>query len=197
MEEAEIIDGAKLYDGRLYVCPPFGEFNKEESYRSLEENESRFKAIRNSIGSIPGKNILDVGCATGYMGFRLLQCGADYILGLDNKPSQLKLIDHFAKRYDLKFHTWCVNIPVILSPTVKHDVVLYLDLHQHIIQYHGLDAAMDFLRMLKKISKTCFISPSGQNNNGKMEIDLIEANFKFECVYEGKAPYGRNIYKCW
>tara|TARA_Y100000310_G_C20699773_1_gene828608 strand:- start:2400 stop:3032 length:633 start_codon:yes stop_codon:yes gene_type:complete len=191
-------DKGKLHR-EIYTKPPFGdkELDLFESHRQRSECEDRFKAIRKAMGSVAGKNILDIGCATGYIGFRLLQCGADFVIGIDNKPSQLRVIDHFAKKHNLKFHTWCMEVPCILSPSEKHDIVLYLDLHQHIIQHKGLSSAIGFLRLLKEIGKVCYIAPSGQDNNGKMEMDFIDVGFKFECIYEGKAPYGRNIYKCW
>ena len=46
------------------------------------------------IANLSGRRVLDVGCGTGYHGWRMLGAGADYVLGID--PSMRFLIQYLA-----------------------------------------------------------------------------------------------------
>lgn len=58
----------------------------------------KWQRVAPHISSLQGRQVLDVGCGTGYHGWRILGEGADYVLGID--PSMRFFIQHSAvQRY--------------------------------------------------------------------------------------------------
>jgi tRNA (mo5U34)-methyltransferase len=59
----------------------------------------KWQRLQNEISSLQGRKVLDVGCGNGYYGYRMLQAGADLVIGLEPHiayVAQAWLLNHFA-----------------------------------------------------------------------------------------------------
>jgi tRNA (mo5U34)-methyltransferase len=59
----------------------------------------KWQRLQGEISSLQGRQVLDVGCGNGYYGYRMLEAGADLVIGLDPHiayVAQAWLLHHFA-----------------------------------------------------------------------------------------------------
>lgn len=59
----------------------------------------KWDRLKSHISSLKGKTVLDIGSSNGYHGFRMLQDGADFIIGMDSfmlNVMQFHVINHFS-----------------------------------------------------------------------------------------------------
>lgn len=63
-----------------------GELLWDPERRKHENQHLRIDKIE-----VEGKTVLDIGCNTGYISFRLIEKGAKYVVGVDNDPKILKI----------------------------------------------------------------------------------------------------------
>lgn len=140
----------------------------------------RWKSIKNSMGELSGKSLLDIGCSNGWFCERFLLEGGKSAVGVepdDKWTDQLKQLSHPG----FKLLTGVSQLK-----DTSYDFALYLDLHFH--------EGANFIPLVKKIAKVCFISPSGQHRSQEL-LKELRANFKsVVMVHEG--DWGRNTYRC-
>ncbi len=63
------------------------------------QSNLKWDRLVDQISPLHSRKVLDVGCGNGYYGFRMLQAGADFVLGLDPHiayVAQFWLLKHFA-----------------------------------------------------------------------------------------------------
>jgi len=64
------------------------------------QSNLKWKRLEQQISPLTGKKILDVGCGNGYYGFRMLEAGADLVIGIDPHlayVAQFWLLKHFTE----------------------------------------------------------------------------------------------------
>lgn len=81
-----------LFDLKPWRKGPFQVFDTfiDTEWRS----DWKWQRVKPHINDLKGRNVLDVGCGTGYHGWRMLGDGADYVLGID--PSMRFLVQFMA-----------------------------------------------------------------------------------------------------
>lgn len=108
---------------------------------NLRSYEAHWFAIRSVP---PGSRVLDVGCATGYIG-RELRKKSCTVIGVENDAAAAKA----ARRYYTKVLEGDLELPTSLRlPTHAFDVVLCLDVIEH------LTHRADLLRAIRRWLKT-------------------------------------------
>ena len=63
------------------------------------QSNLKWRRLENKISDLEGRKVLDVGCGNGYYGFRMLEAGAELVLGIDPHiayMAQFWLLKHFA-----------------------------------------------------------------------------------------------------
>lgn len=67
-------------------------------------SDLKWDRLKNQISPLASRNVLDVGCGNGYYGFRMLEEGADMVLGIDPHiayMAQFWLLKHFTPGHPL------------------------------------------------------------------------------------------------
>lgn len=67
-------------------------------------SDLKWNRLQPHIQSLRNKTILDIGCGSGYHGWRMLGAGANLVIGIDPSPlfvMQFQAIKHFAGNYPL------------------------------------------------------------------------------------------------
>ena len=126
---------ARLRRGLLGLHPwrkgPFDLFgvHVESEWRS----DMKWRRIARALGTLDGQQVLDVGCGNGYFGWRMLEAGAEAVLGVD--PSVLFFLQHLAvSRYlGPLVHRPHILLPLSFEsmPPVSHDLVLSMGVIYH------------------------------------------------------------------
>ena len=92
----------------------------------------KWQRVSPHISNLNGKKVLDVGCGTGYHCWRMLGCGADYVMGID--PSmrfivQNEVIQKYAK--DTRFDFLPVGIEDMPTNMTYFDSVFSMGVLYH------------------------------------------------------------------
>lgn len=147
-----------------------------------QDCDERYVAIKEHMGDVKGKTMLDIGCANGYFCSRFLEDGGAKAVGVDTDPTcvrecaQLELTNFEVFRH-------------ILEVRDNFDFCLFLDL-----QFHE---NLDYIDFCRAHGKTCFISPSGDGarTNDRLRAVLDKA-FKSVVPVIMTTYANRMTYKC-
>ncbi|MHA2006663.1 MAG: methyltransferase domain-containing protein [Promethearchaeota archaeon] len=137
------------------------------------EREQFFKKanikLKNLLGNVSGKKILDVGCGTGTLSFYLAQNGAD-VIGIDLSKNFVVFCKAEAKRLGLSVEFKEMNAQILDFPDKTFDIIVGSRVVHHIP-----DVKLFFKetrRLLKKNGFIAFIEPLKKN-------PIVELNRKF------------------
>jgi tRNA (mo5U34)-methyltransferase len=89
---------------------PFNLFGVEID--SEWKSDYKWDRIKNKIGSLEGKTVLDIGCNNGYYMFQMLEQNPKRVLGIDPSilfKTQFEVINHYARYSNLHFETFGVE----------------------------------------------------------------------------------------
>jgi len=67
-------------------------------------SDMKWDRLKNHISSLQNKTVLDIGCGSGYHGWRMLGAGAKLLIGIDPSPlfiMQFQAIKHFLGNYPI------------------------------------------------------------------------------------------------
>lgn len=82
-----------------------GPFNIHGVHIDTEwRSDLKWERLKNNISSLANKKVLDIGCGSGYHGWRMLGAGANLVIGIDPSPlfiMQFQAIKHFLGNYPL------------------------------------------------------------------------------------------------
>ena len=112
----------------------------------------KWDRLQTRIASLQGQAVLDVGCGNGYYGFRMLEAGADLVIGIDphiHYVAQFWALKHFVP--DLPIFVLPVALEGLPLPLEKFDTVFSMG-----VLYHR-SSPIDHLMQLKQCLK-----PGGQ-----------------------------------
>jgi len=130
--------------------------------RYTDRNKYKLEAIRSAI-EIKDRNILDIGCNSGYFSFEMAEA-ARLIYAFDTDRDVMKEVISKIESYD--WH----NVKAFVSPVeawdftqLKPDITLYMSVHHHLCNAIGLDKARDVLRQITD-NTTTLVFECGQRN---------------------------------
>lgn len=85
-------------------------------------------------GSLRGRRVLDLGCGAGYWTLAAIEAGADFVLGLDNKPEYLEQAELVLEAKGVEPRRYRLQSADVLSDAVEgeFDTVLCLGLFDHV-----------------------------------------------------------------
>jgi len=146
----------------------------------------RYNAIKNVLGDIKGKSLVDIGCENGYFSAKFLNDGGGSAVGVEPNEQCRKLCDS-------------INIPNfnvvdnIDKVNGRFDFCFYLSLHYH--------EGIDYLPWIKKHCSVVFAETSGNpkisdSRNYLFQKELQEYFLNVEEVCF--TPYAnRKVFKCY
>ena len=134
---------------------------------------------------IPGRTLVDIGCANGYFGFRFIQDGGASVRGVDTDRERVDFVNELAQQKKINF-----NCDTYVAGYANFDYGIFLD-----TIYHDR-VSEQYLDYLKENCKTVFVSPSGQGGvyNERLKQDLLKRFSYAMPIYQGFES--RVIYKC-
>jgi ubiquinone/menaquinone biosynthesis C-methylase UbiE len=142
---------AKIYNKEYYltVCPGFEEF-KESSGKKLH---LRVEKLLNQLRISKDMRVLDVGCGRGdialYLGKNLNEVfGIDYSKEAIGIANSIK--NNFSKSMQKKVHFMVMNIKKLSFPDNYFDVVICIDVLEHLYKEEAEYALREMKRVLKK-----------------------------------------------
>lgn len=135
----------------------------EEFQRPAVAFTTRWQRVAEAIRQHEARNLLDVGCAEGYMIRRAAdECGV-FAVGLEMDWRRIRT--GLAER-DLGGEYRHGIVPMHVSPESllslpTFDVVICFSVLHHVIRLHGLDEGRSFLSSLARITGKCFLFDMG------------------------------------
>jgi len=105
----------------------------------------KWQRVASALGDLAGVRVLDIGCGNGYFGWRMLDQGAEEVIGID--PTLLFCMQHLAiAHYTQDSRNWVLPLKVEEIPaTHRFDLVLSMG-----VIYHRRDA-MEHTRQLAEL----------------------------------------------
>lgn len=92
----------------------------------------KWNRLINHISPLHNKRVLDIGCGSGYHGWRMLGAGAELVIGIDPSPlfiMQFQAIKHFAGNYPL--HVLPLGIEAVPEKLRSFDTVFSMGVLYH------------------------------------------------------------------
>jgi SAM-dependent methyltransferase len=85
-------------------------------------------------GSLAGKRVLDLGCNAGFWSLRAVECGAEFVLGIDGRQMHIDQANFIfeAKGIDRSCYEFVLDDVYAADPDGPFDVVLCLGLLYHV-----------------------------------------------------------------
>lgn len=167
--------------GKMYQPDPFG----SQVAHVRGDCSERYNCIKDVLGDVSGKSVLDFGCAEGYFGFRLLQDGADTCDFIDTDIECLRVINQRAINHGFIDH---VITDDEIDKTVSYDIILCLDLWSE----PSVPSVEDFHAMCEVL--VISTSGNGDSKNGKLLDELGKRYNSIEVCYSNYQ--GRKIFVC-
>ncbi|MEJ2213935.1 MAG: tRNA 5-methoxyuridine(34)/uridine 5-oxyacetic acid(34) synthase CmoB [Gammaproteobacteria bacterium] len=112
-----------------------GPFNVHGIYIDTEwRSDWKWERVKPHISDLKDKVVLDVGCGSGYHGWRMADAGAKLVIGID--PGRLfyfqyKVIQHFLKPFDLPFFMLPLGIQHLTKNLQGFDTVFSMGIFYH------------------------------------------------------------------
>lgn len=176
-------DQQKLHQNLMQLHPwrkgPFNLFGIEidTEWRS----DLKWDRIKNGIADLAHRNVLDVGCGSGYHCFRMVGAGAKFVLGIE--PFPLFVMQYHAiKKY-------CGNVPAWVVPLSIEEMPLEMRFFDTVfsmgILYHRM-SPFEHLRKLKALTRS----------GGQVVLETIVVDGPLGHVLVPQGRYGkmRNVW---
>jgi len=110
-----------------------GPFNLFGTHIDTEwQSQIKWNRLRREISSLKDRKVLDVGCGNGYSGFRMLESGAELVLGIDPHiayVAQFWLLKHFIP--ELPIFVLPLTLEQMPSPMRHFDTVFSMGVIYH------------------------------------------------------------------
>lgn len=142
---------SKIYDKKYYltVCPGFEEFKKSGG----KKLQPRLKRLLQGITINKSSKILDVGCGRGDITLYLGR-NAKEAIGVDYSKDAIKLANSARVNFPLyiqkKVHFKIMNIKTLTFPSNYFDVVICIDVLEHLYKKEVESTMREIKRVLKK-----------------------------------------------
>ena len=159
-----------------------GPFNIGDIYIDTEwRSDQKWGRLRNSIETLKGKNVLDVGCGNGYFAFEMRAAGAKTVIGID--PTLLFVMQFLAInvfKKDPNIFVLPARLHELPLPSHQFDTTFSMG-----VLYHQR-SPIDHLRQLRKTLK-----PNGQL---VLETLFLPGNDAFASTPEDRYARMQNVW---
>jgi SAM-dependent methyltransferase len=130
-----------------------------EFYRPAEAFLTRFERVAATVADVNARNLLDIGCAEGYMISRVAkECGV-FALGLEMDRRRIR-VGNATSELDGDHDYGIVPArvgPELLRRLPKFDVVVCFSVLHHVIRGGGMEAGTEFLEAIRTITGRRFV----------------------------------------
>ena len=153
-----------------------GEVIRDGNRRKHENQHIRLNPI-----DVAGKTVLDVGCNTGYISFRLKEKGAKYVLGVDKDPKVIRVCNT-VKEYDGFTDIDFIEVDKgYFDPTYKDKVANPVLDSEHfpfdvglIMSNWDIDATTHELGLFRHYAQVWYLEPTNHPSHYKSKEELVE-----------------------
>ncbi len=151
-----------------------GEIHIDTEWRS----DWKWQRLAGALGKLDGARVLDIGCGNGYFGWRLLEAGADEVIGID--PTLLFCMQHLAlQTYINDPRNWVLPLGIDELPTTaQFDLVLSMG-----VIYHRREP-------LQHVQKLAELTAAG----GRIVLESLVVEGKEDLYPEDRYARMRNVW---
>jgi len=134
-----------------------------EFYRPAEAFSTRFERVATTLADVNARNLLDIGCAEGYMISRAAKERGVFALGLEMDRRRIRVGNATS---DLDGDYGYGIVPALVGPELlgrlpKFDVVVCFSVLHHVIRGGGMEAGTEFLEAIRAITGRRFLFDMG------------------------------------
>jgi len=161
-----------------------GPFNIHGIHIDTEwRSDLKWERLKHAVSDLQERVILDVGCGSGYHGWRMAEAGAKIVIGID--PGRLfyyqyRVIKHFLRPQNYPFYMLPMGIQHVPANLQAFDTVFSMG-----ILYHR-KSPLDHLSELKSCLK-----PGGEL---VLETIIVDGEEGYSLVPEGRYSKMRNVW---
>ena len=144
-------------------------------------SDLKWRRLKDAIAPLAGRNVLDVGCGSGYHLWRMRGAGAARVTGIDPMPlyaMQFAAIQHFVRDENVQY--WPIGIDDMPEGMARFDTVFSMG-----VLYHRR-SPIDHLLQLKGL-----IRPGGEL---VLETLVVDGDASACLVPEGRYAKMRNVW---
>ncbi len=157
----------------LYALCPWrkGPFQFFDTFIDTEwRSDWKWQRLEPHISNLHDRQVLDIGCGTGYHAWRMLGAGANYVLGID--PSMRFLVQYLCAQKYIKsasFDFLPIGVEDLPDTMTAFDTVFSMGIlyHRRQPQHH--------LEILRKLL----------NPDGELVLETLVMDSEQECVVDG------------
>lgn len=170
---------------------------KKSTGQNLNNYLNHCKFYRFAAQFVHNKNVVDVGCGSGYGSKIIKESGSVSFNGYDISKSSIR----YARSHFSNYGTFniCSITDMSLVPDNYSDLTICSEVLEHIKEYNKEQRAIDELKRITKNSGLIIIgTPNSELLNGHgfsyYELkDLFAKNFTNYCIFENAfVPFGEN-----
>jgi len=134
-----------------------------EFYRPAEAFETRFEHVRKTVHEVKARNILDIGCAEGYMIRRAAKELGTFAVGLEMNRRRIRVSNAESELNDGRNYGIipCGVDLELLECIPRFDVVICFSVLHHVVRQHGREAAVKFLTSIRRVTRHRFLFDMG------------------------------------
>jgi len=179
-------NGSSKHRGKSYTKIDIPNF---ESIPFHRDNSKEYELIKSNLNINP-KEILDIGCTTGYTSFNLLRDFSPVkIIGYEADPEVLNFLLSIKRVFCLDNIDFLSGVsPETIFP--KSDLVIFMNVHMWLYKIYG-DKVNIIMKNLISSTKEIFFQTAGGESAGMFKVNNLTSKEEIESYL--KSVGGKNI----
>jgi cyclopropane fatty-acyl-phospholipid synthase-like methyltransferase len=137
--------------------------NSSKYFRPAEAFDRRFQEIKKASAEVNAQNLLDIGCAEGYMIGRAARELGLFAVGLEMDRQRIRVGNAQSElNNDMNYGIIPSSAePGLLDKVPVFDLVVCFSVLHHVIRHHGYESGINFLKSIKSRTRFRFLFDMG------------------------------------